>query len=51
MNGKRGESLVFYYAGINLNFSRPKSSNVQSSNEMYFSYFLHCVPVFTIHYL
>lgn len=51
MNGKRGESLGFYYAGINLNFNSIKSSNVQRSNKMYFSYFLHSVPVFCIRYL
>lgn len=37
---KRGESLGFYYAGTNLKFNSIESSNVQSSNEMYFSCFL-----------
>lgn len=48
---EKRESLGLYYAGIDLNFSSIKSSNVQRSNEIYFSYFLHSVPVFPIHCL
>lgn len=43
---KGKEPIFFFHAGINLNFDcYITSSNLQSSNEIYFSYFLDFVPL------